>query len=303
MVPFTMSLRELQTTLARLCGPLDAYYDRVDLWVDSDRTVFDEKTQEKIRQSGADIDIHMRRMTCYETSMRQIIRLSQPTHETLRLVERRLNRRQHHYLISHVECAVDWIAASRLEAEQLLQLIEVHLIYSTGEGIYYDCVSEKDSRTIYFADRKTKKTIPVLYYTETKRDRGPRVHFEIRMVNTRACKDNGFTVLQNLLDTDISAFVKKKITFAAKPTKLQLGKILATQEGQPRTLSRSTYSRHCDNFLKEKLGVIPSAYANIPMQQLLHPLPPKIKESITGKNNKKCKNGKTHAIMIKRLFH
>ncbi|WP_295398893.1 hypothetical protein [uncultured Thiocystis sp.] len=266
-----MHARELKKQIELLVLGREIYYDEIQIWLDTDRPLFEGAVQRQIEETNGKIDAIIKPMSQYNSVMRQQITLYQPTLAHLKLVQKVLDDFACNYFISRVEIACDWIVASEEQAWELQRLVADGYRHSSRHGYAFSNVKG----TYYFSDRKTHKIVPVLYCRmqpkTTQNDQRPRTHFEYRLIGKKVCQNKNLCVLQHLIDYDLCAFLTKHMTFHPKPTKTQVGKVLLEKDNKP-DRHRDTYIQKCDTFLTSQLG--PNyPYKDVPLQQLLNFIP------------------------------
>lgn len=309
-----MQVRDIKPTISKLFCYHITYCDHMELWLGTNREVFDDATKAAIEARNGRVVVNERSMNPYDTEYRQKIELYQLTKESLKIVDDLLSKAACSYLIARLELAVDWITETQEDADKLRTIIETSYIHSVKNGFFFNRdtgsnTSDRDKLgTVYFADSKIQNLVPVLYNDRKKMVDAPTVHFEFRFLKTEGCKSNGFRVIRNVIDVDILEYMRRNVVFARLPSKEEIGSLVIKNEydeeyprSEQPTVSRRYKEIKCDKFFKSK-----NLVWGIPIQQLFSVLP-ELARRRDGKRKKdgkleKFRNEPYHETMIGALF-
>ena len=288
-----MNVREIHQFVSQRVCERYAYYDHLELWLDTQAKVFDRKARKLIAIEGATVRPYLKKMSEYNPLFRQKVEFEQVNNSTLRIIDEILLKAACGYLINRIEIAVDWVCASPQDARDLQWLIEQSFIHDDGkQQFHYNKFPPEVAEspvTSYFADNENHKIIPVVYSDSPKQLSGnqPCTHFEYRLCNTEVCKSKGFRVIRNLSDGDNIQFLKDHVNFVKKPSLEEVGKVVP---GEPIS-SPSGLRKRCHKYWYDK-GI---TYADITAQELLSHFP-------TLRSGVMAKSKDYHQAMLRALL-
>lgn len=256
-----MNVKMINPKMNALIKEFKLYYDRVRIWVDTDRSLETPEIQSAFENSHAKTKCDQLLMNeCYP-QYRQQIDLFQPHREHLLLVEEVLNQYACNYRISRVEPAIDWMTENEEDARELWSLILNSLtIVKKNKSEDEDKNKKKKicefvGDTVYLADKSSDGVVPVIYLLKQDKHCPERqasgVHFEFRWTKHEQCAQKNILTLQNLVDYDPRPYFKSQIRFYQKLPKTACGKLLAKAQGNTEAKHRDTYIRYCDKFIAE----------------------------------------------------
>ncbi|NVZ09777.1 hypothetical protein HW932_10945 [Allochromatium humboldtianum] len=268
-----MTARDSKATIKTLIKKRYAYFDHIEIWVDTETKILDRSTRQKIKKQGANVSIVPLKISPFQGEYRTKLELTQVNPQVLQILQAAFDQHACAYLIARIEFTVDWVTETPEQARTLQRLFEQYFIHRcrrrAAPPFYFENVhQDADSAgTSYFSPKDSRGLVPLIYSSRQKRRSGdqPCAHFEYRLTTTAACKRHNFRVLQDLIECDILAFMRQHVTFIAKPSKEDVGRALASAANP----SRRTLERCCNDFFKQRQTTL----EQIPIQQLLSWLP------------------------------
>ena len=275
-----MQTRDIYPNFGKLVKNRVSYIDRLHCWCDTNRRVLDAKAKRELKGAKIKYREETRPQSVFHRDWHSHLKFLQIEQEDLGIIERIIFRIGCDYQISYTELATDFVTKTQADAAEVHQLIEQSLIYCPKNEYFYENNYRNDGNlgTAYYAKKRpsnqnstNKKFVklPVLYSDRRKLLPNPCAHIEIRLGNTRMCKEEGIRIVRNLQDIDIAQYHASHFNFAKKPTQSQVGKLIADMQGKSITTERG-YRSCCDSFFIKNTGI---NYKNVPIQQVLYLLP------------------------------
>ena len=229
------------------------YIDRIHIWLDTNRSVFDQNTIKAIASDGTRIKVEIKPMSDFQPEWRQKIELLQPTKKALKIIDDTIAAAQCGYIVNRIELTVDYLTKNQDNADVLHAHIAQSLFHKSGKKYHYsnDYKTWKRPGTSYFADQTKHKVIPVVYSSKrSKIAKKPCCHIEYRFIGKTACARKGFTTIRHLLDCDIVETIKENVSFDKRPSKHEIG--MAVRVKQDGSITRRGYEKLCDSFWKKR---------------------------------------------------
>jgi hypothetical protein len=277
-----MKTRNIYAHLLSLAINRVMYFDRVNIWLNTNRPLINESLQETLKESGLNIEIILKPMSPFQPTWKQLLQLHQPSLLALRYIAEAIQNAACSYLINRVELAVDWITESRENADTLHRFLQESFIHKAGQRYFFENSHSSFKRrgTSYFALKDTHHILPLIYSDRSSKLTGqPCAHFEYRLLNTESCRSKGIVTLSQLIHYDILHFFRNNVHFHKKVSKLQVGQAIAAVESR-NIASRRGYEKLCDAFLDEHQ----LSYDMAGMQQLLQ-CAPALRKELETKNS------------------
>jgi hypothetical protein len=304
-----MNVKRIEKWLRDLYSDRVFFFDRIKIWLKTDRRIFGQEQLEEIQDAFGGIGkivVTDKPMSKYNTKYKQLLDIRQPNQKVLALVISAIRQAKCGYLINYIELAVDWIASGDSN-EKLGQFMLGHYARKfkkryylgqykkmRGKGkvvevklgqpidrhapIYFEPFGAKPEQTVMYWDRKSK-VVPG----------ASCVHFECRLKGAKICRKHGLFSLNQLASYDMPAFFREHIgaRLFRFPTKEETGKAInAAKNGSIKT--RQGWTKCCDRFCKKHIV----DYGDIPLQLLLKAYPKlmgAIKPSKRSKQSKPVK--------------
>jgi hypothetical protein len=286
-----MKTYEVKKHLSTLITHRERYFDRVHLWLDTDRRVFSQAEEQAIRDSTQGTgevraEFLFKPMDICQPHFKCKIELHQPTRETFQLLDDKIAQAGCGYVINYVEVAADFNTGTWEKADQLHEFIRRSLVYRAGTQYPFDIRSGTDPARLgstYFNDLyKPRSITPVFYSDRLKISGKPVGHLEYRLDGSGNCERYHLTTLKQLMNYDMRGFFQKLVEFRKMPSKYDIGLALTKAEARRQAKfkagmsdapeaqkSRWAYEMRCNRFLA-KQGI---DYDTVPLQRLLSWVP------------------------------
>lgn len=202
------------------------YIDRIDLWIETNRKIFNKDDIKTLKMYGCTITAKAKIMNEFKVEFRQTIKIFQPNLKSINYIIEKI-KNHGNYRINRIELAYDWIASNEKKAKAIHEILSKHFVYCAGNKYSYGSYIDKNKKyqTDYFARRKPEikkdldsnkfiivsnsdKVIPVMYSSRRNKILDKHcAHFEIRLVGSQACKSSGFRTLRDFNNQYIVDFI------------------------------------------------------------------------------------------------
>lgn len=214
-----------------------AYFDRVHVWLDTD---ISKRAYAKLRQhcKVQRIERPMR----YHREWCVKLEIFQPELEALLCLQDCIKGDYH---INYVEASVDYIAASRRNAQAIRGFLDQHVIHASN-GQYHYAIHDSHN-TSYRGHQRNDRRI-ALYNCPRSKSKfagtGPCAHLEMRVQGLPSVKKLDIYTLADLIYFDHRTFWSKHLRLRKVPSRAEVGRVYVQQVlGDTPQYSRRHYEK------------------------------------------------------------